>query len=57
MVGKTERNPQLNVFSIPLVSVINMNHELIELSKRINWKSVEKDFIVYYSATGRPAYH
>jgi len=55
MVGKTESNPQLNVFRIPLVSVINMNHELVELSKRINWKSVEKDFIVYYSATGRPA--
>jgi len=55
MVGKTESNPQLNVFRIPLVSVINMNHELVELSKRINWKSVEKDFITYYSATGRPA--
>ena len=55
MVGKTESNPQLNVFRIPLVSVINMKHELVELAQRINWKSVEKDFGPYYSEMGRPA--
>ena len=55
MVGKTESNPQLNVFRIPLVSVINMKHELVELAQRINWKSVEKDFGPYYSDMGRPA--
>ena len=47
MIGKTEDNPQLNVFRIPLVSVINMKHELVELAQRINWKSVEKDFASY----------
>ena len=55
MIGKTESNPQLNVFRIPLVSVINMKHELVELTQRINWKSVEKDFGPYYSEMGRPA--
>ena len=38
MIGKTEENPQLNVFRIPLVNVINMKHELVELAQRINWK-------------------
>ena len=55
MVGKTESNHQLNVFRIPLVSVINMKHELVELAQRINWKSIEKDFGSYYSDMGRPA--
>jgi len=55
MVSKIESNPQLNVFRTPLVNIINMNHELVELTHRIDWKSVEKYFIVYYSETGRPA--
>jgi len=55
MIGKSEKNPQLNVFKVPLVSIINMNHELVELSRRIDWKSVEKDFEEYYHYTGRPA--
>lgn len=49
MIGKTDKNPQLNVFCIPLVNVINMKHELVELSQRINWKSIERDFTPYYS--------
>jgi len=55
MIGKTEKNPQLNVFRVPLVSVINMKHELVELSRRIEWESVVKDFEGYYHHTGRPA--
>ena len=39
MIGKTDKNPQLNVFRTPLVSVINMKHELAELAQRIDWKS------------------
>ncbi len=55
MIGKTDKNPQLNVFRTPLVSVINMKHELVELAQRINWKSIEKDFAPYYADMGRPA--
>ena len=55
MIGKTEKNPQLNVFKVPLVSIINMNHELVELSRRIDWDSVNKDFEEFYHYTGRPA--
>jgi IS5 family transposase len=55
MIGKTDKNPQLNVFCIPLVNVINIKHELVELAQRINWKSVERDFAPYYGDVGRPA--
>ena len=55
MKGKIDKNPQLNVFHVPLVSIINMEHELVILSKRINWESVEKEFSIYYPDLGRPA--
>jgi hypothetical protein len=55
MIGKTDKNPQLNVFRTPLVSVINMKHEFIELAQRIDWKSTKKDFGSYYSEMGLPA--
>ena len=55
MTGKTDKNPQLNVFRTPLASVINMKHELVELVQRIDWKSTEKDFAPYYADLGGPA--
>ena len=55
MKGKNIKNPQLNVFRVPLVSVINMEHELVLLTQRIDWEKVEKDFSVYYPELGRPA--
>ena len=55
MKGKIPQNPQLNVFRIPLVNVINMKHELVLLSQKIDWDKVEKDFSVYYPGLGRPA--
>ncbi len=55
MKGKTESNPQLNIYLVPLVNVINMKHALVDLSHKIDWTSIEKEFMVYYSGTGRPA--
>jgi len=55
MKGKNIKNPQLNVFRVPLVSVINMEHELVLLTQRIDWEKVENDFSVYYPELGRPA--
>jgi IS5 family transposase len=55
MKGKNIKNPQLNVFRVPLVSVINMEHELVLLAQRIDWGKVEKDFSIYYPELGRPA--
>jgi IS5 family transposase len=55
MKGKNIKNPQLNVFRVPLISVINMEHELVLLAQRIDWEKVEKDFSIYYPELGRPA--
>ncbi|HUV00562.1 MAG TPA: IS5 family transposase [Bacteroidales bacterium] len=55
MKGKINKNPQLNVFRVPLVSVINMEHEIVILAKSIDWASVEKEFSIYYPNLGRPA--
>ncbi len=48
MTGKTNKNPQLNVFRIPLVNEINTKYELVELAQRINrnyFEGVEGDMI------------
>src|ERR1035437_5032157 len=55
MKGKIIKNPQLDVFQIPLVSVINMDHELVILAQRIDWKSVDKEFSIYYPYMERQA--
>src|ERR1035437_2595254 len=55
MKGKIIKNPQLDVFQIPLISVINMDHELVILAQRIDWKSVDKEFSIYYPYMGRQA--
>lgn len=55
MLGKIEKTPQLNLFEIPLRSFINLQHELVILSQKINWDEVEKDFENYYSEIGRPS--
>lgn len=55
MVGKKEKNPQLNMFQVPLKQFINERHELVQLSKKIDWESIENDLSVYYCEdNGRP---
>lgn len=55
MVGKKERHPQLNMFQVPLKQFINESHELVQLSKKIDWESLEKDLSEYYCEdNGRP---
>ena len=39
MVGKQDKTPQLNIFDTPLKNFINLEHELCELSRRIDWES------------------
>lgn len=55
MIGKIEENPQLNLFQVPLVQFINKDHELVQLSKKIDWVKLEDDLKVYYcTENGRP---
>jgi transposase, IS5 family len=55
MLGKTEKNPQLNLLEVPLVHILDSEHELFQLAKKINWEAMEKDFAEYYSTTGAPS--
>ncbi len=36
MIGKTNKNPQLNVFRTPLVNIIYMEHELVLLAQKFD---------------------
>ncbi len=55
MIGKQNKTPQLNIFDTPIKNFINLKHELCELSHRLDWESIEKDFSEYYSEIGRPS--
>ncbi len=56
MKRKIPKNTHLNVFRTQLVNVINMNHELVILSQKIDWRKIlEKEFLVYYPELGRLA--
>lgn len=56
MIGKKEKTPQLNMFQIPLKQFINESHGLVQLSKKIDWESIESDLRVYYCEdNGRPS--
>ena len=46
----------MSIFEVALESFIDMNHELVLLSKQIDWVEVESDFAEYYCAdNGRPS--
>jgi IS5 family transposase len=56
MVGKIEKNPQLEIFKTPLAQFIQKDHKLCLLSAKIDWDSLEKDLSVYYTMdNGRPS--
>lgn len=54
MLGKSPDQNQTNLFSPLLKQFINMNHELILLTERIDWKYFEDSFKDLYSHTGQP---
>ena len=56
MIGKTPTEHQMSIFDVALESFIDMNHELVLLSKQIDWEEVESEFSEYYCAdNGRPS--
>ena len=55
MIGKIANQNQQNLFRPLLKDFIDMSHELILLSDKIDWKYFENDFSQYYSDTGQPA--
>lgn len=55
MIGKISPTRQLNFFETPLVNFINMEHELVRLAQKIDWKELEEELGTYFSENGRPA--
>ena len=56
MIGKTDKTPQLNMYQVPLLQFINKEHELFQLSERIDWDNLEADLSDYYCIdNGRPS--
>ena len=55
MVGKIDKTPQLDMFKVPLKQSIKENHELVIISKKIDWDVLEDQLSVYYCEdNGRP---
>ena len=53
MIGETKSKNQRDLFKPLLVDFIDMSHELVLLSDKIDWKYFEDEFSVYYSHTGQ----
>jgi IS5 family transposase len=55
MIGKIDKTPQLEMFRIPIKQFIKENHELVLLSRKINWDELEDDLEKFYcNDNGRP---
>jgi len=55
MIGKTPNQNQREFFRPLLSDFIDMRHELVLLSQKIDWKQLEDEFADLYSHTGQPA--
>jgi IS5 family transposase len=53
MLGKTKDQRQRNLFNPMLVDFIDMDHELVLLAKKIDWRYFEDEFGPLYSDKGR----
>ena len=54
MLGKLQKNDR-ELFRTRLEDLINPNHELVLLTKAIDWDYFEKEFTPYYSEKGAPS--
>ncbi|MDD4500022.1 MAG: hypothetical protein PHP15_06475 [Bacteroidales bacterium] len=52
MSKKLTKQPQLEMFKTVLLNLINPEHELCQLAKKINWGQLEKDLEPNYSRIG-----
>jgi transposase, IS5 family len=56
MIQKIDQTPQLDMFKTPLKHFIKESHELVLLTKKIDWDSLEAQFSAFYCIdNGRPA--
>jgi transposase, IS5 family len=55
MIGKAPNQQQRELFRPLLSDFIDLNHELVLLSQKIDWKYFENEFASLYSNVGQPA--
>ncbi len=55
MIGKSPDQSQRDMFNPLLVDFIDMKHELVLLSDKIDWTKIESELAIYYSRKGQPA--
>ena len=55
MLGKLDKNPQLDLGAVPLIHFLDEGHELFQLARKVEWQEIEKEFHAYYSAKGAPS--
>lgn len=55
MLGKKVVQNQRDLFKPLLIDFIDMGHELVLLSEKIDWGYFDQDFAQYYSNTGTPS--
>jgi IS5 family transposase len=57
MLGKSpsQDQPQAHLFKPTLSSFIDVNHALVKLGKKLNWKKLEDSFSELYAKTGTPS--
>lgn len=56
MIKKIDKTPQLEMFKIPLEHFIKESHQLVQLSKKIDWDDLEDNLSKYYCIdNGRPS--
>jgi len=55
MLGKSPDQNQRSMFNPLLKDFMDMGHELVLLSDKIDWKQIENELSVYYSPLGQPA--
>lgn len=56
MIGKIDKNPQLDLFKTPLIQIIRENHELVCLAHKIDWDKLEDELASFYNRdNGRPS--
>jgi hypothetical protein len=51
MIGKIEKNPQLEMFKVRLKHFIKENYEFVLLSGKIDWEQVESELGSIIAAT------
>lgn len=58
MIGENRayKEPQIELFRVELVRILDMQHPMIKLAQNIDWKAFEKAFAaMWHGSNGRPA--